>query len=58
MTSADGAPLDFRRYPIGALLLRIAPHHSCASTHQHRSVNVLGADGDTVVEEWKICKGW
>mmetsp|Transcript_11410 Transcript_11410/g.37689 ORF Transcript_11410/g.37689 Transcript_11410/m.37689 type:complete len:392 (-) Transcript_11410:932-2107(-) len=57
VTSVDGAPLDFRRYPIGALL-RIAPHHSCASTHQHRSVNVLGADGDTVVEEWKICKGW
>ena len=41
MTSVDGSPLDFRRYPIEAILA-ILPHHSCASTHQHRQVRARG----------------
>ena len=57
VTSADGAPLAYERYPIGSLLA-IAPFHSCASTQQHQQVHVLAADGRTVVETWPICKGW
>ena len=56
VTSADGAPLDYSRYPIGSML-EIAPYHSCASTHQHAVVHVLGADG-TIEGKWPICKGW
>eukprot|EP00629_Pelagomonadales_sp_RCC1024_P008753 CAMPEP_0119267440 /NCGR_PEP_ID=MMETSP1329-20130426/5578_1 /TAXON_ID=114041 /ORGANISM="Genus nov. species nov., Strain RCC1024" /LENGTH=424 /DNA_ID=CAMNT_0007267365 /DNA_START=166 /DNA_END=1437 /DNA_ORIENTATION=+ len=31
VTTRDGDPIDFSRYPVGTLL-EIAPHHSCAST--------------------------
>ena len=56
VTSADGTPLEYERYPIGSFL-QIAPFHSCASTHQHAQVHVIGADGD-VAASWEICKGW
>ena len=57
VSSADGAPLDYARYPIGSLL-ELAPWHSCAATHQHRVVHVVADDGETVEGEWAICKGW
>lgn len=57
VASADGSPLDFARYPIGSLLA-LAPFHSCASTHQHAVVHVLDEDRRTIVDEWKVCKGW
>ena len=53
----DGAPLDYSRYPIGTILA-LAPFHSCASTHQHATVHVLEQDRCSIVEEWKVCKGW
>ena len=56
VTSVDGAPLEYRLYPIGSML-ELAPFHSCASTHQHATVHVL--DRERRVEgEWNICKGW
>ena len=55
---ADGvSPLDYAAYPIGSIL-EIAPHHSCAATHQHATIHVLEDDGATVGESWRICKGW
>ena len=55
---ADGvSPLQYARYPIGSLLA-LAPHHSCASTHQHAEVHVLDDDRTTVIDTWKVCKGW
>ena len=57
VSSSDGAPLDYTRYPIGSVL-ELAPWHSCASTHQHHSVHIVEDDGETVGAEWRICKGW
>ena len=58
VTSADGSPLDYARYPIGGML-RILPYHSCAATHQHALVHVLEDDrASSVSETWRICKGW
>ncbi|CAE8721474.1 unnamed protein product, partial [Polarella glacialis] len=56
VTSADGTPLDFSRYPVG-LILRVIPHHSCASTHQHVTTHVLDADGQPM-ECWEQVRGW
>ena len=56
VTTADGAPLEYAKYPIGSFL-EIAPHHSCASTQQHQHVHVLDADG-ALEGSWRICKGW
>lgn len=53
--SADGAPLDFSRYPIGSML-QLLPYHSCAATHQHRKINVV--DNGRITAQWNICKGW
>jgi D-serine deaminase-like pyridoxal phosphate-dependent protein len=57
VTTVDGSPLDFGKYPIGALL-EIAPHHACAATHQHARVHVLADDNATITDSWRICKGW
>ena len=58
VTTVDGAPIDFERYPIGSLLA-LAPWHSCASTHQHAHVHVLEDEAaHEVAEVWAICKGW
>lgn len=57
VTSSDGSPLPYERYPIGSLLA-IAPYHSCAATHQHQHVHILADDHATVLETWRICKGW
>ena len=57
VSTSDGAPLDYSRYPIGSLL-ELAPWHSCASTHQHARVHVVEEDGETISAEWHICKGW
>ena len=57
MSSANGSQLRFERYPIGSFL-ELAPHHSCASTHQHREIYVLDDDGERITDSWAICKGW
>lgn len=57
VTTKDGSPIDFDKFPIGTIL-EIAPHHSCASTHQHAAVDVVDDDGDTILATWAICKGW
>ncbi|CAJ1333100.1 unnamed protein product [Effrenium voratum] len=53
ISSSDGDPLDFARFPLGTLL-RLEPYHSCAHTKQHDkflwpqrlvSVQVLGVLG-------------
>lgn len=55
VVSADGAPLDFSRYPVGHVL-KVLPWHSCAATHQHRAVHVV-EDGK-LVGQWEQVRGW
>ena len=57
VTSADGSPIDYHRFPIGTVLA-IAPYHSCAATQQHRVVHLLEDDRKTISDSWTICKGW
>ena len=57
VSTADGSKLDYTKYPIGSILW-LAPYHSCAATHQHAEVHVLADDRRTLVDSWKICKGW
>lgn len=57
VTSTDGTPLNFDLYPMGSILL-ISPFHSCAATHQHGVVHVIGEDKTTIESSWSICKGW
>mmetsp|Transcript_9485 Transcript_9485/g.19271 ORF Transcript_9485/g.19271 Transcript_9485/m.19271 type:complete len:278 (+) Transcript_9485:1849-2682(+) len=55
VTTKDGTPLDYTKYPIGKMLF-ILPWHSCASIHQHRKINVV--EGEEVVDVWDVCDGW
>ncbi|KAL3914761.1 MAG: hypothetical protein SGPRY_007509 [Prymnesium sp.] len=57
VTSKDGTPLDYDRFPIDSFLF-IVPFHSCATTHQHRHIHLLGDDDETIQSTWTICKGW
>ncbi|CAE7866611.1 dthadh [Symbiodinium microadriaticum] len=57
ISSSDGKPLDFAKYPLGAIL-RLEPFHSCAHTKQHDRIHVLAEDRTSVVATWKICHGW
>ena len=50
-----GGPIDFSRYPVGALL-RILPNHACATAAQHAEYHVL-RDG-VLVETWERFGGW
>jgi D-serine deaminase-like pyridoxal phosphate-dependent protein len=55
VTTLDGSPIDFTKYPVGKMMF-ILPWHSCASIHQHRVINVVA--GDQVVDIWDCCDGW
>ena len=55
VSTADGSPLDFAALPVGALLA-FAPHHSCATGHNHQTIKVL--EGGRIVDEFEGCKGW
>ena len=55
VTSADGSPIDFARYPVGSLL-HFAPFHSCASGHCHPTLKVV--QNGQVVDELEVAKGW
>ena len=55
VSTADGNPLDFAALPVGALLA-FAPHHSCATGHNHQTIKVL--EGGRIVDEYDVCKGW
>ena len=58
VTSIDGTPIPFDKYPIGCLL-QLSPYHSCATTHQHRFIHILENEDSTHVRHtWSICKGW
>lgn len=57
VSSSDGKPLDFAKYPLGTIL-RLEPFHSCAHTKQHDRIHVLAEDRTSVVATWKICHGW
>ena len=62
--TSDGSPINFDNFPIGTIL-EILPHHSCASTHQHRKIHIIETDDNdrkieeqTVMDSWEICDGW
>ncbi len=50
-----GRPIDFARFPIGAVL-RILPNHACATAAQHDRYHVV--HGDTVSAAWPRFGGW
>ena len=57
-TTRDGSPLNFESYPIGTIL-EVAPHHSCAATHQHAECHVVRDEfSGLILDSWPICKGW
>ncbi|HEY3384776.1 MAG TPA: DSD1 family PLP-dependent enzyme [Vicinamibacterales bacterium] len=52
----DGGPIDWPRFPIGALL-RVLPNHACATAAQHAAYHVI--DGSPEVSEtWERFGGW
>lgn len=55
VSTADGSPLNFGAFPVGAVLA-FAPHRSGAAGHCHRALLVL-EDG-VVVRELEVAKGW
>jgi D-serine deaminase-like pyridoxal phosphate-dependent protein len=55
VSTKDGTPLDFEALPVGSLLC-FAPHHSCATGHNHQTIKVL--EGGRIVDEYDVCKGW
>jgi len=55
VTTTDGSPLDFDRFPVGCVLA-FAPYHSCATGHNHPSLLVL--EGGEVTAELEVAKGW
>ena len=58
ITPRDGSPLNFESYPIGTIL-EVAPHHSCAATHQHAECHVVRDEfSGLILDSWPICKGW
>ena len=58
ITTRDGSPLNFESYPIGTIL-EVAPHHSCAATHQHAECHVVRDEfSGLILDSWPICKGW
>lgn len=57
VTSVDGLPIDYVKWPIGSMLF-LLPFHACAATHQHRYAWVVDPDSEVVVDKWRICKGW
>eukprot|EP00439_Symbiodinium_sp_Y106_P052566 s4152_g7.t1 len=48
VSSSDGKPLDFAKYPLGTIL-RLEPFHSCAHTKQHDRIHVLAEDRTSVI---------
>jgi len=55
LSTADGSPLDFARFPIGSRL-RILPNHACATAAAFDEYHVLLQAGASAA--WKRCSGW
>jgi D-serine deaminase-like pyridoxal phosphate-dependent protein len=55
VTSVDGGPIEFSRYPIGSLLL-LAPWHACAAISCHSKLHAVR--GAEVIGVWTSVKGW
>lgn len=56
VTTRNGLPIDFEKYPIGSFL-KLLPWHSCAVAHQHEKLRVVD-ENDRVVDEWLCASGW
>jgi len=57
VTTIDGSPLPFERYPIGSQL-RILPNHACMTAAAHDGYFVIDAEGEAVSNLWPRCHGW
>lgn len=55
VTTRDGGPVNFDRWPIGAML-RVLPNHACATAAQHAHYHVV--EGSSVVAQWSRIVGW
>lgn len=56
LSTENGTPLDFDKYPVGSLL-QLLPYHSCAAAHNHKELYVVDGN-DEVVDVWPRVRGW
>jgi D-serine deaminase-like pyridoxal phosphate-dependent protein len=52
----EGGPIDFERFPVGAML-RILPNHACATAAQHSAYVVIDTNS-RILDEWPRMGGW
>ncbi len=57
LSSMDGSPLDFDRFPVGSQL-RILPNHSCMTAAAYSEYLVVEGSDPTVTTTWPRCGGW
>jgi len=55
VTSVDGQPINWQKYPIGTMLF-MYPWHSCATSALYPIYHIV-VDG-MVVDTWRPCRGW
>ena len=56
LTTRDGTPVDFSRFPVGRRL-RIYPNHACPTAAQHPVYHVVDEAGE-VRAHWRRIYGW
>ena len=56
LTTRDGSPVDFSRFPVGRRL-RIYPNHACPAAAQHPAYHVIDEKGE-VCAVWRRIYGW
>lgn len=56
VSTLDGSPLDYQRFPVGSVLA-FAPYHSCATTHCHPSISCINSHGE-IVGNLQRASGW
>ncbi len=57
VSTSDGRPLEFDRYPIGSQL-RILPNHSCMTAAAYNGYVVVNGEDPSVEFTWPRCGGW
>ena len=57
LSTIDGSPLDFERYPVGTQL-RVLPNHSCMTAAAYTEYVVVNGASPLVTDTWPRCGGW
>lgn len=56
VTTRDGSPVDFARFPVGSLL-RVLPNHACMTAAAYDAYRVVSPDGGAEAV-WPRVNGW